>query len=52
MTVLLFIASCDWEIVKNVVQGNSSLKLDQLGMEGKGSEFTFSLAFKCVSLHL
>ena len=38
MTVLLFIASCDWETVKNVVPGNSSSKPDQLGGEGKGAE--------------
>ena len=30
-TVLLFIASSDWETVKNVVPGNSSSKPDQLG---------------------
>ena len=38
MTVLLFIASHDWETVKNVVPGNSSLKPDHLGGEGKGAE--------------
>ena len=38
MTVLLFIASRDWETVKNVVPGNSSSKPDQLGSEGKGDE--------------
>ena len=36
--LLLFIASRDWETVKNVVPGNSSLKLDQLGSERKGDE--------------
>ena len=38
MIVLLFIASCDWETVKTVVPGNSSLKPDQLGSEGKVAE--------------
>ena len=28
--------SRDWEIVKNVVTGNSSMKLDQTGGDGKG----------------
>ena len=28
--------SCDWETVKNVVQGNSSIKPDQTGGDGKG----------------
>ena len=27
--------SCDWETVKNVVPGNSSIKLDQTGGDGK-----------------
>ena len=31
-TVLLFSMSCDWETVKNVVPGNSSIKPD----DGKG----------------
>ena len=30
-TVLLFSMSCDWETVKNVVPGNSSMKPDQTG---------------------
>ena len=34
--LLLFIASSDWETVKNVVPGNSSSKPDQLGSERKG----------------
>ena len=38
MTVMLFIASRDWDTVINVVPGNSSLKPDQLGSEGKGAE--------------
>ena len=38
MTVLLFTASRDWEIVKNVVPGNSSLKPDQLGSKEKDAE--------------
>ena len=33
MAVLLFIASRDWETVKNVVPGNSSSIPDQLGSE-------------------
>ena len=37
-TVLLFIASRDWETVKNVVPGNSSSTPDQLGSKGKGAE--------------
>ena len=32
-TVLLF---SDWETVKNVVPGNSSIKPDQTGGDGKG----------------
>ena len=28
--------SCDWETVKNVVPGNSSIKPDQTGDDGKG----------------
>ena len=28
--------SCDWETVKNVVPGNSSMKPDQTGGDGKG----------------
>ena len=28
--------SCDWETVKNVVPGNSSIKPDQTGGDGKG----------------
>ena len=36
--LLLFIASRDWETVKNVVPGNSSSKPDQLGSEPKGDE--------------
>ena len=36
--LLLFIASRDWETVKNVVPGNSSSKPDQLGSEQKGDE--------------
>ena len=35
-TVLLFSMSCDWETVKNVVPGNSSIKPDQTGGDGKG----------------
>ena len=35
-TVLLFCMSCDWETVKNVVPGNSSMKPDQTGGHGKG----------------
>ena len=35
-TVLLFSMSCDWETVKNVVPGNSSMKPDQTGGDGKG----------------
>ena len=35
-TVLLFCMPCDWEIVKNVVPGNSSTKPDQTGGHGKG----------------
>ena len=35
-TVLLFSLSCDWETVKNVVPGNSSMKPDQTGGGGKG----------------
>ena len=35
-TVLLFSMSCDWETVKNVVPGNSSMKPDQTGDDGKG----------------
>ena len=38
MAVLLFIASRDWETVKNVVPGNSSSKPDQLGSERIGDE--------------
>ena len=38
MAVLLFIASRDWETVKNVVPGNSSSKPDKLGSERKGDE--------------
>ena len=38
MAVLLFIASRDWETVKNVVPGNSKSKPDQIGSEGKGAE--------------
>ena len=34
--VLLFSMSCDWETVKNVVPGNSSMKPDQAGADGKG----------------
>ena len=34
--LLLFIASRDWETVKNVVLGNSSSKPDQLCSEQKG----------------
>ena len=34
--LLLYIASRDWETVKNVVPGNSSSKPDQLGSERKG----------------
>ena len=36
--LLLFIASRDWETVKNVVPGNSSSKPDQLGSERNGDE--------------
>ena len=28
--------SCDWETVKNVVPGNSLIKPDQTGGDGKG----------------
>ena len=35
-TVLLFSMSRDWETVKNVVPGNSSMKLDQTCGDGKG----------------
>ena len=35
-TVLLFSMSYDWETVKNVVPGNSSMKPDQTGGDGKG----------------
>ena len=35
-TVLLFSMSCDWETVKNVVPGNSSIKPGQTGGNGKG----------------
>ena len=35
-TELLFSMSCDWETVKNVVPGNSSMKPDQTGGDGKG----------------
>ena len=35
-TVLLFSISCDWETVKNVVPGHSSMKPDQTGGDGKG----------------
>ena len=35
-TVLLFSMSCDWETVKNVIPGNSSMKPDQTGGDGKG----------------
>ena len=35
-TVLLFSMSCDLETVKNVVPGNSSMKPDQTGGDGKG----------------
>ena len=28
--------SCDWETIKNVVPGNSSMKGDQTGGDGKG----------------
>ena len=35
-TVLLFSMSCDWETVKNVVPGNSSMKPDQTDGDGKG----------------
>ena len=38
VSMLLFIASRDWETVKNVVPGNSSSKPDQLGSEGKSAE--------------
>ena len=38
MAVLMFIASRDWETVKNVVPGNSSSKLAQLGSDRKGDE--------------
>ena len=41
MTVLLLIASRDWETVKNVVPGNSSTKPDQLGSDRKGDEQSF-----------
>ena len=43
MAVLLFIASRDWETVKNVVPGNSSSKPDQLGSEQKGDEQSLML---------
>ena len=36
MTVLLLIASHDWETVQNVVPGNSSSKHDQTGSDRKG----------------
>ena len=46
-TVLLFSMSCDWETVKNVVPGNSSMKPDQTGGAGKGGKqsemFNFSV---------
>ena len=35
-TVLLFSMSRHWETVKNVVPGNSSMKPDQTGGDGKG----------------
>ena len=35
-TVLLFSMLCDWETVKNVVPGNSSMKPDRTGGDGKG----------------
>ena len=35
-TVLLFSMSCDWETVKNVVPGYSSIKPDQTGGNRKG----------------
>ena len=35
-TVLLFSMSCGWERVKNEVPGNSSMKPDQTGGDGKG----------------
>ena len=38
MTVLLFIASRDWETDKNVVPGNSSSKPDPLGGKKKGAD--------------
>ena len=38
MAVLLFIASRDWETVKNVDLGNTSSKPDQLDSERKDDE--------------
>ena len=35
-TVLLFSMSRDWDTVQNVVQGNSSMKPDQTGVDGQG----------------
>ena len=32
---MLISVSCDWETVKNVVTGNSSLKSDRTGRDGK-----------------
>ena len=37
-TALLFSMSCDWETVKNVVPGKSSMKPDQTGGDGKGAK--------------
>ena len=49
-TVLLFSMSCHWETVKNVVPGNSSMKPDQKGGDGKGEKqsemFTYSVYSK------
>ena len=48
-TVLLFSMSCDWETVKNVVPGNSSIKPDQTGGDGKGVKQSEMLIYSVYS---
>ena len=47
-TVLLFSMPCDWETVKNVVPGDSSIKPDQTGGDGKGVQQYTTISYRSV----
>ena len=50
------VCKCDWETVKNVVPGNSSIKPDQTGGDGKGVKqsemFNYSVYSRLGMLHV